>query len=43
MVQTAAIYSIQFRFWLPQLHQHLDPHSTCHISSKIHPLTPDLH
>jgi len=43
MVPTAGIYSIQFRFRLPQLHQHLHPHSTCHLSSKTYPLAPDLH
>jgi len=26
MVPTAWIYSIQFKFWLPQLYQHLNPH-----------------
>jgi len=38
MVPTAWIYSIQFRFWLPQLHQHLHPHSTYHLGSRTYPL-----
>jgi len=37
MVPTTGIYSIQFGFWPPQLHQHLHPHSTCHLNY------PDLH
>ena len=46
MVPTARIYSTQFEFWSPQLHQHLHLHSTCHlniVNNKTHPLTPDLH
>jgi len=34
MVPTAWIYSIQFKFCSPQLHQHLHPHSTCHLNNK---------
>jgi len=41
MVPTAWIYSIQFGFCFPQLHQHLYSHSTCHLSNKTYPLTPD--
>jgi len=37
------IYSIQFEFWSPQLHQHVRLHSTCHLNNKTYPLTPDLH
>jgi len=33
MVPTAWIYSIQFGFWSPQLHQHLHPHATYHLGS----------
>jgi len=33
-VQTL-IYSIQFKFWSPQLHQHLCLHSTCHLKTKL--------
>jgi len=36
MVPTACIFSIQFGFFSPQLHQHLHPHSTCH---RTHTLT----
>jgi len=43
MVPTAWIYSIQFEFWTPQLHQHLCHHSTCQLNNKTYPLTPDLH
>jgi len=43
MVPTAWIYSIQFGFWPPQLHQHLHPRSTYHLSSSTYPLPPDLH
>jgi len=43
MVSTAWIYSIQFEFWSPQLHQHLRLHSACHLNNKTYPLTPDLH
>ena len=43
MVPTAWIYSIQFRFCSPQLHQHLHPHSTCYLNNKTNPLTLDLH
>ena len=43
MVPTAWIYSIQFGFWPPPLHQHLHPHSTYHLGSRIYPLPPDLH
>ena len=43
MVPSAGIYSIQFGFWLPQLHQHLQPHSTYHLRRRTYPLTPDLH
>ena len=32
MVSSAWIYSIQFKFWHLQLHQHLHPHSTCHLN-----------
>jgi len=38
MVPTAWIYSIQFGFWLPRLHQHLHPHSARHLGSR----TPNL-
>ena len=38
MVPTAWIYSIQFGFWPPQLHQHLHPHSTYHLGSRTYPL-----
>jgi len=34
---------LQFEFSSPQLHQHLHPHSTCHLNNKTYPLTPDLH
>jgi len=34
MVPTAWIYSIQFKFWTPQPHQHLCLHSTCHLNKK---------
>jgi len=34
MVPTAGIYSIQFKFWSPQLHQHFHLHSTCHLNNK---------
>jgi len=37
------MYSIQFEFWSPQVHQHLCLHSTYHLSNKIYQLTPDLH
>ena len=30
-------------FWPPQLHQHLHPHSACHLGNKTYPLTPTLH
>jgi len=30
----------QFKLWPPQLHQHLQPHSTCHLNNKTYPLTP---
>jgi len=40
---TARIYSIQFELWSPLLHQHLHPHSTCHLNNKTYPPTPDLH
>jgi len=43
MVPTAWIYSIQFKFWSPQLHQQFRLHSTCHINNKTYPLTPDWH
>jgi len=44
MVPTAWMYSIQFRFWPPQLlHQHLHPHLTYHLGSRTYPLPPDLH
>ena len=43
MVPTAWIYSTQFEFCSPQLHQHLRPHLTCHLNNKTYPLTPDLH
>ena len=36
MVPTAWIYSIQFKFWPPQLHQHLHPHSTYHLGSRTY-------
>jgi len=39
MVPTALIYSIQFRFWPPQLHQHLHSHSTYHLRSRTYSLT----
>jgi len=32
-----------FEFWSPQLHQHVNLHSTCHLNNKTYPLTPDLH
>jgi len=35
MVPTAWIYSIQFRFWPSQLHQHLHPHSPYHLSQYL--------
>ena len=35
MVPTAWIYSIQFEFWPPQLHQHLHPHSTYHLVAEL--------
>jgi len=31
MEPTAWIFSIQFEFWSPQLHQHLRLHSTCYL------------
>ena len=40
MVPAAWIYSIHFGFCSPQLHQHLHPHSTCHLNNKTYPLTP---
>ena len=43
MVPTAWINSIQFGFCSLQRHQHLHPHSTCHLNDKTYPLTPDLH
>ena len=43
MVTTAWIYSIQFKFWPPQLHQHLHLHSRCHLKNKTYPPTPHLH
>jgi len=43
MAPTAWIYSIQFEFCSPQLHQNLHPHSECHLNNKTYPLTPDLH
>jgi len=43
VVPTSWIYFIQFKFWYPQLHQHLCLHSTCHLNNKTYPLTPDLH
>ena len=36
MVPTVWIYSIQFGFWPPQLHQHLHPHSTSPVVELIH-------
>ena len=42
MVPTAWIYSTQFKFWSPLLHQHLRLHSTCHQNNKTYRLTPDL-
>ena len=38
MEPTAWIFSIQFEFWSPQLHQHLRLHSTCHLNNKTYPL-----
>jgi len=38
-----AFYSIQFRFWPLQLHQHLHLHSTYYLGSRTYPLPPDLH
>jgi len=43
MASTAWIYSTQFEFWSPQLHQHLHLLSTSHLNNKTNPLTPDLH
>ena len=43
MVPAAWIYSTQFEFWSPQLHQHLHPHSTCHLKINTYQLTLDLH
>jgi len=43
MVPTAYIYSIRFGLCSPQLHQHIHPHSKCHLNNKTNPLTPDLH
>ena len=43
MVSTAWIYSIQFKFWSPKLHEHFRLHSMCHLNNKTYPLTPDLH
>jgi len=37
MAPTAWIYSIQFKIWSPQLHQHLHLHSTCHLNNKTYP------
>ena len=34
VVPTTWIYSSQFEFWPPQLHQHLHPHSTCRLAPK---------
>ena len=34
MVPTACIYCSHFEFWPSQLHQHLRPHSACHLGSK---------
>jgi len=42
-IHIAWIYSIQFKLWSPKLHQHLHPHSTCHLNRKTYPLTPYLH
>jgi len=39
MAWTAWIYSSQFEFWSPQLHQHLRLHSTCHLNNRF-TLTP---
>ena len=41
MEPTAWIFSIQFAFWSPHLHQHLRLHSTCHLNNKTYPLTPE--
>ena len=43
MVPAAWIYSIQFGFWPPELHQHLHLHLTYHLGSRTYPLTSDLH
>jgi len=42
VVPTAWTYSNQFKFWPPQPHQHLHPHSACHLGNKTYPLTPTL-
>jgi len=38
--QQLSTYSNQFEFWHPQLHQHLHPHSACHLGNKTYSLTP---
>jgi len=43
MVSTAWVYSIQFKFWSPQLHQHLRLYSTWHINNETYPLIPHLY
>ena len=43
LVPAAWTYSNQFEFWPPPLHQHLHPHSACHLGNKTYPLTPTLH
>jgi len=40
MIPTAWIYSNQFEFWPPQLHQYLHPQSTYHLGSRTYPLPP---
>jgi len=35
--------SSQFEFWPPQLHEHLHPHSACHLGNKTYRLTTTLH
>ena len=42
LVSIAWTYSNQFGFWPPQLHQHLHPHSACHLINKTYPLTTTL-
>ena len=37
------IYSSQFKFWPPQLHQHLHPQSARRLDNKTYPLIPALH